>query len=211
MLGALLKLLHPLIPFVTEELWLELCARTGTKSPTVMLERMPENADFPTDAEADAEIEWLKAFVVGVRQIRGDSNLPRSTALSVQLADASDADRTRAVRHAAHLRKLAGLERIEVLPPGATVKGAAVALLGAMRILVPLAGLIDVASERDRLGKQLAKSRDDASKSRRKLDNQSFVANAPAEVVAKERERIAELDRRAAQLEQQLARLAEID
>jgi valyl-tRNA synthetase len=209
-LGALLKLLHPLIPFVTEELWLELCARTGTKSPTVMLERMPETADFATDAEADAEIEWLKAFVVGVRQIRGDSNLPRSTALSVQLADASDSDRARAERHAAHLRKLAGLARIDALPPGATVKGAAVALLGAMRILVPLAGLIDVASERERLGKQLAKSRDDAAKSRRKLDNQSFVANAPAEVVAKERERIAELDQRGAQLEQQLARLAEI-
>ena len=209
-LGALLKLLHPLIPFVTEELWLELCARTGAKSPTVMLERMPENGDFSEDREAEAEIEWLQAFVVGVRQIRGDSNLPRSTALSVQLADASDTDRARAGRHAAHLRKLAGLERVDVLPPGATAKGAAVALLGAMRILVPLAGLIDVASERDRLGKQLAKSRDDAAKSRRKLDNQSFVANAPAEVVAKERERIAELDQRAAQLEQQLARLDEI-
>jgi valyl-tRNA synthetase len=209
-LGALLKLLHPLIPFVTEELWLELCARTGTKSPTVMLERMPENGDFATDAEAEAEIEWLKAFVVGVRQIRGDSNLPRSTALSVQLADASDIDRARAERHAARLRKLAGLERIDVLPPGATVKGAAVALLGAMRILVPLAGLIDVASERDRLGKQLAKSRDDATKSRRKLENQSFVANAPADVVAKETARVTELDQRAAQLQQQLARLAEI-
>src|SRR4029079_16401745 len=73
-LGALLKLLHPLIPFVTEELWLELCARTGAKSPTVMLERMPEVGDFASDAETDAEIEWLKAFVVGVRQIRGDSN-----------------------------------------------------------------------------------------------------------------------------------------
>ena len=97
-----------------------------------------------------------------------------------------------------------------MLAPGASVKGAAVALLGAMRILVPLAGLIDVASERDRLGKQLAKSRDDAAKSRRKLDNQSFVANAPPDVVAKERERVAEVEQRAAQLEQQLARLAEI-
>ena len=209
-LGALLKLLHPLIPFVTEELWLELCARTGAKSATVMLERMPEVGDFASDAETDAEIEWLKAFVVGVRQIRGDSNLPRSIALAVQLADASDADRARAERHAAQLRKLAGLERVDVLAPGATVKGAAVALLGAMRILVPLAGLIDVGSERDRLGKQLAKSRDDAAKSRRKLDNQSFVANAPADVVAKETARVAELDQRAAQLEQQLARLAEI-
>ena len=209
-LGALLKLLHPLIPFVTEELWLELCARTGAKSPTVMLERMPEVGDFASDAETDAEIEWLKAFVVGVRQIRGDSNLPRSIALDVQLADANAIDRARAERHAAQLRKLAGLERIAVLAPGASVKGAAVALLGAMRILVPLAGLIDVASERDRLGKQLARSRDEAAKSRRKLDNQSFVANAPPDVVAKERERVAEVERRAAQLEQQLARLAEI-
>jgi valyl-tRNA synthetase len=83
-------------------------------------------------------------------------------------------------------------------------------LLGAMRILVPLAGLIDVASERDRLAKQLAKTRDDSAKSRRKLDNQSFVANAPAEIVAKENARIAEFEQRAVQLEQQLARLAEI-
>ncbi len=96
-LGALLKLLHPLIPFVTEELWLELCARTGAKSPTVMLERMPEVGDFASDAATDAEIEWLKAFVVGVRQIRGDSNLPRSIALAVQLADASET-RSRARR-----------------------------------------------------------------------------------------------------------------
>jgi valyl-tRNA synthetase len=209
-LGALLKLLHPLIPFVTEEIWLELCRRTAVTSPTVMLERMPEPADFAHDAGAEEEIDWLKTFVVGIRQIRGDSNLPRSTALAVQLADATDLDKERTARHSAHLRKLAGLERIDFVQPGASVKGAATALLGAMRILVPLAGLIDVASERDRLGKQLAKTRDDAAKSRRKLDNQSFVANAPAEIVAKENARIAELDQRAAQLEQQLARLAEI-
>jgi valyl-tRNA synthetase len=75
---------------------------------------------------------------------------------------------------------------------------------------VPLAGLIDVAAERERLGKQLSKSRDDAAKSRRKLDNRSFVENAPADVVAKENARVAELEQRASQLEQQLARLAEI-
>jgi valyl-tRNA synthetase len=209
-LGALLKLLHPLIPFVTEEIWLELCRHTGASSDTIMLERMPEPGDFAEDAEAAAEIEWVKGFVVGIRQIRGDSNLARSIQLSVQLADASDSDRERVARHAAHLRKLGGLEKIELVAGGAPVKGAATALLGAMRILVPLAGLIDVASERDRLGKQLAKARDDASKSRRKLDNQSFVANAPAEIVAKEQARIAELEQRAAQLEQQLARLAEL-
>jgi valyl-tRNA synthetase len=79
-----------------------------------------------------------------------------------------------------------------------------------MRILVPLAGLIDVAAERDRLGKQLAKALDDLGKIRRKLENQNFVANAPAEVVAKEHARVADLEQRASQLEQQLTRLAEL-
>jgi valyl-tRNA synthetase len=209
-LGALLKLLHPLIPFVTEEIWLELCRRTSAASATVMLERMPEPGDFAEDAAAEAEIDWLKTFVIGVRQIRGDSNLPRSTALTVQLADATGLDRERVARHSAQLKKLGGLERIDFVAAGSSVKGAAAALLGAMRILVPLAGLIDVASERDRLAKQLAKTRDDSAKSRRKLDNQSFVANAPAEIVAKENARIAEFEQRAVQLEQQLARLAEI-
>jgi len=108
------------------------------------------------------------------------------------------------------LKKLAGLERIDFVAAGETVKGAATALLGALRILVPLAGLIDVAAERDRLGKQLAKTADDLGKVRRKLENQSFVANAPAEIVAKENARIAELTQRTQQLEQQLARLAEL-
>ena len=198
-----------MIPFVTEEIWLELCRRTAVTSPTVMLERMPEPGDFAHDAAAEDEIDWLKTFVVGIRQIRGDSNLPRSTALAVQLADATDLDRERAARHAAHLKKLAGSSVSISFSPARPSK-ARPRPVGAMRILVPLAGLIDVASERDRLGKQLAKTREDAAKSRRKLDNQSFVANAPAEIVAKENARIAELDQRAAQLEQQLARLAEI-
>ena len=128
----------------------------------------------------------------------------------MRLADATATDRARVERHASHLRKLSGLERIEFLPPGETVKGSATALLGAMRILVPLAGLIDVGAERDRLGKQLAKTHDDLGKVRRKLENQSFVANAPPEIVAKEHARIAELEQRAAQLDQQIARLAEL-
>jgi valyl-tRNA synthetase len=119
-------------------------------------------------------------------------------------------DRERVERHASQLRKLAGLDRIEFVPSGETVKGAATALLGAMRILVPLAGLIDVAAERDRLGKQLVKTNDDLGKLRRKLENQSFVANAPPDVVAKDQARVADLEQRASQLQQQIARLAEL-
>jgi len=209
-LAAVLKLLHPLMPFVTEELWLELAKQRGWASATLMLERFPEPQDVTADAGAEQEIEWLKGFVGGIRQLRGESNLPRSVRLTALLADASHLDRARAERYTGQLRKLAGIERIDFVPEGSGVKGAATALLGAMRILVPLAGLIDVAAERDRLGKQLEKTRDDLGKVQRKLDNQGFVANAPLEIVAKEHTRIAELTQRATQLEQQLARLAEL-
>jgi valyl-tRNA synthetase len=209
-LGTLLKLLHPLIPFVTEELWLEIVARRKYESATIMLERFPRTVDFAADAAAEEEIGWLKGFVGGIRQIRGEANLARSATLNVRLADATAADRERVERHASHLRKLAGLERIDFVPAGEAVKGAATALLGAMRILVPLAGLIDVGAERDRLGKQLAKTRDDLGKVSGKLANQNFVANAPPDVVAREHARVSELEQRASQLEQQIVRLAEL-
>jgi valyl-tRNA synthetase len=199
------------MPFVTEELWLEIVQRRKLRSETIMLDRFPQANEFPADTDADDEIAWLKGFIVGIRQIRGEANLPRSSLLTVRLADATPSDRTRVERHDAYLRKLAALERIDLLGSGETVKGAATALLGAMRILVPLAGLIDVAAERERLGKQLARTRDDLGKVRRKLENQSFVANAPPDIVAKEHARIAELDQRASQLSQQLVRLAELD
>jgi valyl-tRNA synthetase len=209
-LGALLKLLHPLMPFVTEELWLELGKRRGYESATVMLERFPESSDFPVDTAAEDEIGWLKGFVGGLRQLRGEANLPRSATLTVLLADATERDRDRVTQHASNLKKLSGIDRIDFVPAGMAVKGAATALLGAMRILVPLAGLIDVDAERDRLGKQLARANDDLTKVQKKLANQSFVANAPADVVAKENARVAELTQRTQQLEQQLARLAEL-
>ncbi|HEU4617705.1 MAG TPA: valine--tRNA ligase, partial [Gammaproteobacteria bacterium] len=209
-LGALLKLLHPLIPFVTEELWLELCARTGTDSKTVMLEALPRPESFAADAEAEGEMRWLQQFVVGVRQIRGEMNISPSAPLPVRLADASAEDRERARRHEAFIKKLAGLTEITMLEPGASVPGAAAALLGEMRILVPLAGVIDIEAERDRLSKQLARVDADLGKCAAKLGNDSFVSNAPPEIVAKERARKDELEQRAEQLRRQIASLAEL-
>ena len=209
-LGALLKLLHPLIPFVTEELWLELARATGTGSATIMLERMPESGDFAVDREAEEEIAWLKGFIVGIRQIRGESNIGRSTELAVRVAGADAADRARIGRYESYLKKLAGLSGIDIVSEDESARGAAAALLGGMRILVPLAGLIDVTVERERLDKQLKRTKDDLDKSLRKLGNDNFVANAPEEVVAKENARVAEFRQRAEQLERQLARLAEL-
>jgi len=209
-LGGLCKLLHPLIPFITEEIWLRLSAKTGAESDTVMLERMPDAESFAADADAEAEMAWIQGFIVGVRQIRGEMNIGRSRTLPLKLAGAAADDRRRLAEHEAYLRRLAGIGSVEFVNDDEDVAGAATALLGEMRILVPLAGLIDVGQERQRLGKQLDRVRADLDKARRKLANDNFVNNAPAEIVAKERGRVEEFGTRAEQLEQQLQRLASL-
>jgi valyl-tRNA synthetase len=210
-LGALLKLLHPLMPFLTEELWLELCARTGRASATIMIEPLPEATEHSIDAEAEAEITWLKELVVNVRQIRGETNIGPGVPLVAKLAGATENDRRRAAAFAPHLKKLAGLEEIVPVAADFAVRGAATASVGPTRMVIPLAGLIDVAAERERLGKQRNRYAADLAKSRAKLANASFLANAPAAVVAGERARVEDAERRLVALEQQIARLAELD
>ncbi|MFO7286166.1 MAG: valine--tRNA ligase [Gammaproteobacteria bacterium] len=209
-LDALLKLLHPLAPFVTEDLWLKLAAATGAKGETIMLTPLPRPEDYAVDAEAEAEMEWLQSFVVGIRQIRGEMNISPSQRLVVKLAGANATDRDRVARHRAYLERLAVLAEISEVESASAVRGAATALVGDMQLLVPLAGLVDIGAERERLGKQLERASADLEKGRRKLDNAAFVANAPADVVAKERERVAELEQRIERLRGQLERLDEI-
>jgi valyl-tRNA synthetase len=210
-LDALLKLLHPLAPFVTEELWLELGRRSGEERDTLMRARLPEVGDFAPDSHAEAEIEWIRQFVVSVRQIRGEMNINPSKPLSVVLAGYSDDDRRRATEHQVYLCRLAGLGELTLSEEGTGPRAAATAMLGEMRIFVPLSGLIDLDAERQRLDKQRARLTADHEKCNAKLSNASFVANAPAEIVAKEQARAEELAQRVAHLERQLARLAELD
>jgi valyl-tRNA synthetase len=209
-LGALLRLLHPLMPFITEEIWLALCKRTGRESESIMLEAAAEAEDFANDTQADGELAWLKEFVIGIRQIRGEMDLSPSRALPVKLAGATAEDRARVDGLKTYLMSLARLESIELVADADAVKGAATALLGQMRLLVPLAGLIDLQAERERLKKRREQAESDLGKCRRKLDNAQFVANAPAQIVAKERSRAHELAQRLQQLDFQLTRLREL-
>jgi valyl-tRNA synthetase len=209
-LDTVCKLLHPLIPFVTEELWLELGRRLDKERPTVMLEPFPDAEDFESDDNAVAEIEWLKTFIVGIRQIRAETNLSPGKTVSVKLAGANATDRERIFGNRAYIDRLARVSDIEHIEEGSDVRGAATALLGDMRIMVPLAGLIDVGAEIARLDKQLARARKELEACRRKLDNANFVENAPAEIIAKERDRAAELSQRSDHLSVQLARIREI-
>jgi valyl-tRNA synthetase len=209
-LGALLRLLHPIAPFITEELWLGLCDRLGKTSPTIMLERYPAPDDFAADGSADAEIEWVKQFIVGIRQIRGEMNLSRGLPLPVRLQGFTAIDRERVARNRLFIDRLAAISTVDWLEPDAAAPGSATALVGQMRILIPLAGLIDVDKEIDRLEKQVSRIDKDLALTDRKLGNAQFMANAPAEIVAKERERAEELTARRAQFDRQLLTLREI-
>jgi valyl-tRNA synthetase len=206
-LEALQRALHPLMPFITEEIWQGVAGLAGRAGPTVMLASYPIAADYPTDEVAEKELGWVQAFVLGVRQIRGEMNIKPSKLIPVLLRNASEQDALYTQRHQAYLEKLAGLESITVLPEGTRPPESAIALVGDLSILVPMAGLIDAAAEAERLGKQLAKAAQDLTKTQAKLSNENFVRNAPVEVVELERTRVAELQRTVTNLTAQLERV----
>jgi valyl-tRNA synthetase len=128
--------------------------------------------------------------------------------LILQNATAEDVFRAR--RHGAYLERLAGIETLTVLEAGVTPPESATAIVGEMTVLVPMAGLIDVAAELERLGKRLAKTQEDLRKTQAKLSNENFVRNAPPAVVAQERERMADFERTIASLQEQIARLGKL-
>ena len=204
---ALQRALHPLMPFITEEIWQRIAPLAGRKGPSVMLEPYPRPDEYPLDEAAEREVAWIQSFILAVRQIRGEMDISPTRRLPVLLKDASAQDLELLDRHRTWLERLAGLESITVLGPQDPVPQSATALLGELTILVPMAGLIDAAAEVERLGKRIAKARQDLEKSRAKLANENFVRNAPEAVVAQERERTAELERTVAGLETHLERV----
>jgi valyl-tRNA synthetase len=207
-LEALLRALHPLMPFITEEVWQKVAPVAGACGETIMLQAYPDATFYPLDDAAEAELDWIRALVLGVRQIRGEMDIPPGRRVPLILQGGTAEDGERAARHAHLLRELARLATVETLPADATPPPAAVALAGELRLLVPIAGLIDVAAERERLGKNRQKALADLERVQKKLATESFVANAPAAVVAKEREKLAALERDVASLGEQLERLA---
>ncbi len=206
-LEALQRALHPIMPFITEEIWQRIAPLAGVRGPTVMLAPYPQAAEFPADTAAEGEAAWLKAVILGVRQIRGEMNIAPGKRIALLLKDASAQDESYARRHRALLEKLAGLAEITVLAPGASAPESAIALVGTLTLLVPMAGLIDAAAEAERLSKLLAKTQGELAKTRGKLGNENFVRSAPPAVVATERERAADFERSARDLAAQLERI----
>jgi valyl-tRNA synthetase len=204
-LETLLRALHPLIPFVTEEIWQHVRPLLGIDGETIMLRPYPEAADIEGDATATAEIEWVKGVLTGVRRIRAEMNIAPGKVIPLLFADGDAADRSRAAKFAA---QIAFLGRVEA---PAWVDGdepaAAAAVVGGMRVLIPLEGLIDVGAEKTRLAKEIARIEGEVRKCEAKLGNANFVANAPAEVVDQERQRIADWTRQADAMREQAKKL----
>lgn len=204
-LETLLRALHPLIPFVTEEIWQNVRPVLGIEGETIMLRPYPEADEVPADATATAEIEWVKGVLTGVRRIRAEMNIAPGKVIPLLFADGDAADRARAAKFAA---QIAFLGRVEspVWVDG-DEPAAAVAVVGGMRALIPLEGLIDVGAEKTRLAKEIARVEGEIRKCEGKLGNASFVANAPAEVVDQERQRISDWTRQVDALKEQARKL----
>ena len=185
-----LRLLHPFMPFITEEIWQRAAPFAGVNGPSIMLQPWPVSDPAAVDSAASAEIEWLKAVIVGVRNIRGEMNVPPGRSLEVLCRNGSDTDRQRLHDNASFLKKLAKLESIEWLAPGEQPPVAATSLVGDLELLVPLAGLIDRDVELARLSREIEKLEKERGRLHGKLSNSSFVDRAPQDVVAKEREKL---------------------
>ena len=209
-LETLLRLMHPIMPFLTETLWRTVAPRLGLTGPTLMTAAYPQRDGDAVNPDAEAELSWLKAMIEGLRTIRGEMNLTGKVKLPVLLADGSAEDDLRAARNAVLLKQLAGLEDIERLPEGTEPPPAALALVGSLKVLVPLAGLIDPAAERARLEKAVEKRQGECQRIEGKLGNERFVAGAPAEVVEKEREKLAAAQDALGKLQAQLEALAKL-
>ena len=203
-LEALLRALHPLMPFITEDIWLRVAPLAGVTGPSIMLAPWPQATQFVHDAGAEAELRWVMQVVLGIRQIRGEMDISPARRLPLLLQHATAGDLQLALRHQALLSRLAGLDSLRPLASGETAPPAAAALVGELSLLVPMAGLIEPASELQRLDKRLQKIEQELKKSRGKLANDSFVRNAPADVVEQERSRLVEFERTRAGLTRQI-------
>ncbi|MGB5831331.1 MAG: valine--tRNA ligase [Thiohalocapsa sp.] len=191
-LETLLRIAHPFMPFITEEIWQKVKPLTGVHGESIMLAPYPVADAAVADADAVLEIEWVQQFILGVRRIKGEMNIPPGKPLPVLIANASERDRRWIALARPYLDFLARTESITLLDNESDAPESAIALVGDMKILIPMAGLIDKDAELTRLAKEIGKLRSDIERIENKLDNPNFVDRAPAAVVQKERDRLNE-------------------
>jgi len=191
-LEVVLRLAHPIMPYITEEIWQQVKGLTGKEGDTIMLQPYPVADLSKRDEQAESDIDWLKGVIVGIRNIRGEMNISPAKNLDILISNGSVEDQRRLEENRTFLTKLAKLSSITWLNAGDEAPMSATQLVGEMEVLVPMAGLIDKDAELARLKKEMEKLGKDVARVEGKLNNAKFMANAPEAVVAKEQEKIAD-------------------
>ena len=193
-LETILRLLHPITPFITEEAWqavAPLAGKYSDKNATIMLQPYPKADKSKIDTNAIAELEWVKQFIIGIRKIRSEMNIKPSKKLPVLLEQMNSQNKQWLKNNELSLISLAKLESISVLSDNESAPESAVALVGEMKILIPMDGLIDKQAELKRLSKEVSRLEGEIKRFTGKLSNENFVAKAPATVIDKEKEKLA--------------------
>jgi valyl-tRNA synthetase len=208
-LEATLRMLHPLMPFITEEIWSRVGPLAGREGPTIMLQPYPAATDFAADARSEQQVAVLQAVVLGIRQIRGELDVPHSRRTPVFVRTDRPGDEAAIAELAPTIARVGNLDSVAVVASEADLPPCAIAIVAGRTVLAPFARLVDdVSAEIARLEKRRGRTTQERDRSLAKLANSSFVANAPPEIVAQERERVAGFERELAQLGEQLRRLS---
>ena len=205
-----LRLAHPFIPFMTEEIWQQIPEAIRGRGETIMLEAFPEANASAYDREAEADIVWIKAIVAGTRNIRGEMDISYARPIPVLFANGSEQDQRRLDAYRPLLTFLIRPELLEWLNPGDQIPVSATQLVGEMQLLVPMSGLIDKDAELARLDKEIIRKKTEVERAESKINNPSFVDRAPVEVVQKEKDKVQELGHAIAQLQEQRDRIASL-
>ena len=203
-LDQILKLLHPVMPFLTEELWAEIGKRNTGRDKMLILTRWPDLA-YDADADAAREMDWVIRLVSEIRSVRSEMNVPAGAQVPLLIKDASEQTKAAAKTHAPLIERLARLKSIAFTDDD--VKGALQTVVDEAVLFLPLADVMDLDAERARLEKEIDKLDGLVKKVEAKLANEKFTANAPADVVEKERDKKDEMMRTRAKLVDALARL----
>ncbi|HGF7200538.1 valine--tRNA ligase [Vibrio cholerae] len=204
-----LRLAHPVIPYITETIWQSVKPLVdGVEGDTIMLQALPQYDAANFNQEALDDIEWVKAFITSIRNLRAEYDINPGKPLEVMLKAANEQDAARIEANKPVLVSLAKLESIRVLAGGEATPACATALVGKSELMIPMAGLIDKDAELDRLAKEIAKTQGEIARIEGKLGNEGFVAKAPEAVITKEREKLAGYQEALVKLEQQKATIA---